>query len=71
MGPVAPLPLPAPAGEARTTPLESKWVSRDWRAESRAIDQKLGYGIVATKSVLDLSQRVWAVPAPVVALLLG
>ncbi|MGH3925805.1 MAG: hypothetical protein ACRDTT_23585, partial [Pseudonocardiaceae bacterium] len=67
----APLPLPTSAGEARTTPLESKWVSQGWRAASRGIGQKLGYGIAATKSVLDLGQRVWAILAPVVALVLG
>ncbi len=67
----ASLPIPTPAGEARTTPLESKWVSRHWRAESRGIDQRLGRGIVATKDILDVGSRVWAVPVPIVALLLG
>ncbi len=67
----APMPLPTSAGEAWTTPLESKWVSRHWRAESRGIERRLGHGIVATKSILDVSSRVWAVPAPLVALLLG
>lgn len=67
----APLPIPTPAGEARTTPLESKWVSRPWRAESRGIEQRLGRGIVAMKDILDVGSRVWAVPVPIVALLLG
>jgi uncharacterized protein len=58
------------AGPVRTVPIESKWVDANWRSEARVIEGKYGHGIVATKSVLDISTQVWAVPAPVVALLL-
>lgn len=68
---LAPVPVPTPAGDTMTTPLESKWVSRGWRAEARTIEGKLGTGILATKSILDLDHPAWAIPAPVVALLLG
>jgi hypothetical protein len=30
-----------------------------------------GAGVVATKSVIDTSGRVWALPAPVLALLIS
>jgi hypothetical protein len=41
--------------------------------ESRAkvIENKYNAGVFATKSLLDLDHASWAVPAPIVALLLG
>jgi predicted AAA+ superfamily ATPase len=68
---LAPSRIPTVNGPATTTPIESKWVDSGWRGESRVIAAKYGSGIVATKSVLDLTHPVWAVPAPLVALLLG
>ena len=62
---------PTSAGPAWTTPIESKWVGTGWRSEARVLEAKHGAGIVATKSVLDLDHPTWAVPAPLVALLLG
>ena len=35
------------------------------------MEAKHGAGIVATKSILDFEHPTWAVPAPLVALLLG
>ncbi|MCL2090657.1 MAG: AAA family ATPase [Micrococcales bacterium] len=67
----APVRIPTAAGPARTIPVESKWVGTRWAAEARTIQGKYGHGILATKSVLDLDGDVWAVPAPLVALLLG
>ena len=59
-------------GQATSTvPVESKWVSTGWRTEARVIEGKHGLGVVATKSILDTSTPAWAVPAPLVALLLG
>ena len=68
LGPVS---VPSPAGALRTVPIESKWVDANWRSEGRVIEGKYGYGILATKSILDISTAVWAVPAPIVALLLN
>lgn len=65
------LPIAATADADRTTPIESKWVDQGWRAEARAIEGKYGRGIVATKSILDLEHPSFAIPAPLVALLLG
>jgi predicted AAA+ superfamily ATPase len=66
-----PVSVPTSAGSAFTLPIESKWVDQGWRSEAKVIEGKYGYGILATKSLLDLSQPVWAVPAPLLALLLG
>lgn len=67
----APVTLPADSGTALSTPIESKWVDQGWRGEARTIDGKYGRGILATKTILDTSTSVWAVPAPLVALLLS
>jgi uncharacterized protein len=68
---LAPVPLPTTNGTARTVPIESKWVDHGWRAEAKTIDGKYGHGILATKSILDTTGTVWAVPAPLLAALLG
>jgi hypothetical protein len=51
-------------------PLECKWVDHGWRSEAKAINGKCSHGILATKSILDTTGDTWAVPAPLVALLL-
>jgi hypothetical protein len=66
----APVAVPSPSGVASTVPIESKWVSSGWRAETRVIEGRFSAGVVATRSVSDLSNHVWALPAPVLALLL-
>lgn len=53
-----------------TCPLESKWVPDGWKGEARTIKGRYGRGVVATKNVTDVAGDVWALPAPVVALLL-
>ncbi len=68
---LAPVPVPSPAGAAVSVPLESKWVDRGWRSEARVIEGKYGQGILATKTLLDLTHPSWAIPAPLVALLLN
>ena len=67
----APVPVPAAAGDRPTVPIEAKWVDARWRSEAKTIENKYGHGVVATKSVLDLRHPVWAIPAPLTALLLG
>ncbi|MGI8850634.1 MAG: hypothetical protein ACR2KC_03095, partial [Acidimicrobiales bacterium] len=68
---LAPVPVPGAAGTEPTTPLESKWVDTGWRSEAKVIEGKYNAGVIATKSVLELTHPTWAVPAPLVALLLG
>jgi len=41
-----------------------------WRGERRVIAAKYSRGVLATKSVLDVTEHVWAIPAPLVSLLL-
>ncbi len=67
---LAPVPIPWEPGSESTVPVESKWVDHGWRAEARTIDGKYERGILATKSILDTSTRVWAVPAPLLTLLM-
>ncbi len=44
--------------------------SSGWRSEAKAIGAKFAGGVVATRTVLDLTHPAWALPAPVLALLL-
>jgi len=67
---LAPVAVPSECDTASTVPIESKWVDRGWKSEARTITGKYGRGIVATKTILDLSGDVWAVPAPMLALAL-
>jgi hypothetical protein len=53
-----------------TTPVEAKWVTTGWRSEARTIEGKFVRGIVATRTIIDLQHPTWALPAPLVALLL-
>ena len=66
-----PVPIPGNAGAELSVPLESKWVDDGWRGEAKVLDGKYGNGVMATKSVLDFEHNVWAIPAPLVCLLLG
>ncbi len=66
----APVSVPTPGEPRLTVPIESKWVDHNWRSEARTIEGKYRKGIIATKSVLDTGYPTWAVPAPLVALLL-
>lgn len=67
----APIPARGPSGPMRTTPIEAKWVATGWRSEARTIEGKFGRGVVATRTIIDLQHPSWAVPAPLVALLLN
>ena len=67
---LGPVTVPSANGPVATVPLESKWVDQGWKGEARTIDAKFRRGILATKSVLDTTGDIWAVPAPLLALLL-
>ena len=67
----APVAVPGPNGSEWTTPTEVKWVSDGWRAEARTIEGRYHRGIVATKSITRLDTPAWAIPAPLLALLLA
>lgn len=67
---LGPVTVPSAAGPVTTVPVESKWVDHGWKNEAKTIGGRFGRGILATKSTLDLTGPVWAVPAPLVALLL-
>ena len=65
-----PVSLASSAGRRSSVPIEAKWVDSGWRAEAQVMEKKYRSGIMATKSILDLGNPTWAVPAPLVALLL-
>lgn len=67
---LCPVPVTSLSGTEMTTPIESKWVTRAWRGEARALANKYNTGILATRNILDLADSVWAIPAPLVALLM-
>lgn len=58
-------------GRSIEVPFESKYVERGWKSQSRALSTRYGRGIVATRNVLDLDGATWAMPAAIVAWLLG
>lgn len=68
---LCPVPMRSPAGDRMTTPIESKWVTTGWRSEARVVEAKYNAGIVATKNLTDTNSPAWALPAPLLALLLG
>jgi predicted AAA+ superfamily ATPase len=67
---LGPVPVPTASGPRTTTPIESKWVTHGWRNEAKVIENKFRAGILATRNAFDLTERTWAVPAPMLALLL-
>lgn len=67
---LAPVPVPTGSVTSTTVPIESKWVDDGRRGEARVMEGKYRYGILATKSILDTTGDVWAIPAPLVTLLL-
>jgi len=68
---LAPIPARSPSGPMMTTPIEAKWVTAGWRSEARTIEGKFARGVVATRTIADLQYSSWAIPAPLVALLLN
>lgn len=67
---LCPVSVPTSSGTRSTTPIESKWVTHGWRSEAKVVENKYQAGILATRNVLDLDNPAWAVPAPLVALML-
>lgn len=66
----APSPSTSPATPDATTPVEGKWVTRNWRSEALVMRGRYGASVLA-KNVLDLDGEVWAIPAPILATLLN
>jgi predicted AAA+ superfamily ATPase len=56
---------------AGQVPFESKYVERNWKSDARTVAAAHGRGILATRNVLDTEGDVWAMPACLVAWLLG
>lgn len=50
---------------------EGKYVDDKWKSEAKTVRSQFNRGVLATRSVLDTSGSVWAVPASLVAWLLN
>lgn len=68
---LAPVNVATPGGPRSTTPIESKWVDNGWRREALTIEGKFARSIVATKTILDFESPSWAIPAPLLMMLIG
>lgn len=66
----APVAVPSAHAPMLTTPLEAKWVAANWRQAAKTIEGRFGAGIMATRTVLDTTHPAWAVPAPMLSLLM-
>ena len=67
----SPVRVPTASGDRFTTPVEGKWVATGWRKGALTMENKFGRGVFATRSIVDTSHPAWALPAGLVALLLG
>lgn len=52
-------------------PVESKYVSRQWKRETQAIRDNYGRGLFLTRDALDVGEDVWAVPSGAFAWAIG
>jgi transposase len=68
---LAPVNVATPGGPRSTTPIELKWVDNGWSREALTIEGKFASGIVATKTILDFESLSWAIPAPLLMMLIG
>ncbi|MDA8197765.1 MAG: hypothetical protein M0019_11240 [Actinomycetota bacterium] len=64
------VPIPSPSGVMLSVPIETKWVTTGWRSEAKTIEGYFSSGVVATRTVIDTTKPAWAIPAPIVDLLL-
>jgi len=50
---------------------EGKYVDKGWRQEALTLQRRFNRGVLATRSVLDTSREIWAVPAGIIGWLLS
>lgn len=48
-------------------PVESKYVSQNWKQERRGLNEHYQRGIIATRDILDCSEDIWAIPTGLLA----
>lgn len=53
------------------TPIESKYVSNQWKRESKGIRDTYGRGLFLTRDALDVTEDVWALPSGAFAWAIG
>jgi hypothetical protein len=52
-------------------PVESKYVSQNWKRDKKGLQDAYGRGVFVTRDVLDTSDAVWALPSGVFAWAIG
>lgn len=57
-------------GDLVETPIESKYVSQNWKRERQALAENYQRGVVATRDILDTTEAIWAVPSGVLTWLI-
>ena len=55
---------------SRRTPSAPQW-PEGWQGEAKVIEGLYNYWIIATRNIVDHNRTVWAMRAPLLALLLG
>ena len=58
-------------GPLLPVPIESKYVSGNWKREGKALEAAYGRGVVVTRDVLDTSGSIWAIPSGIFAWTIG
>lgn len=58
-------------GEELGVPFESKYVDRGWKKEARTLHARYGKGVMATRSIYDRTEEIWAVPTALAAWILS
>ncbi|MGH7642401.1 MAG: ATP-binding protein [Candidatus Dormibacteria bacterium] len=66
----APISVPSGHSPMFTVPIEATWVTSKWRQGARSIEGRFKRGIIATRTILDTENPAWAIPVPILVLLL-
>lgn len=52
-------------------PIESKYVSQGWKPDKKGLEDVYGAGVVATRDILDMNEKIWAIPTCLIAWAIG
>lgn len=58
-------------GPLLPVPVESKYVSQNWKRDKKGLQDTYGRGVFVTRDVLDTSDSVWALPSGIFAWAIG
>jgi predicted AAA+ superfamily ATPase len=58
-------------GPSVPIPVESKYVSQGWKPEKKGLEDVYGKGVIATRDILDMNEKIWAIPSCLLAWAIG